>query len=197
MTNPYLSEGNIDELGRLPWLYHVTAAASLSDISDAGGLTSTRRRGPRSGRWGANEDLGSDLVCLSMVPNWGFINSQFPNIEIAILEFDAYRVASLPNARVLPLNSAERDARPFMTMPAEDRAQVVSDCTGDYASKLKAEVLVPRVVPCEFLHRILFFDTWAQSDWRANGRTHKPHVLDGVAKTKFPPEYLSTRPRPA
>ena len=197
MTNPFLSEGTIDQIGRLRWLYHVTSAASLSDISGAGGLTSTEYRHElNSGRWGANEDLGSELVCLSMSPHWGMIKHQFRATEVVVLVFDASHVARLPGARLSPLNSAKRDARQFMTTPPADSDQVLSNCTADWASMREAEVLVPSSVPAIFLRWFIFFDTWARSEWLPSSSGDKPQELEGPPSIAFPDDYLSTRPRP-
>ena len=145
--------------------YHVTTAVALPDIAASGALLPhAKRRKPalRHG-WGTNDELGKDLVCLSRAPSWMILKNQFDGQEAAILGFEIGAVARLPGVIVCRINSARKEAAPYLRGEI-DRDITVDEVLSDEAWKT-AELLVPDAVPLGALKVIVLSDHAAAERW--------------------------------
>lgn len=183
-------------------LCHITTAARLPDIAASGGLLSARARNETSDRWGANSEICDRLVCCGFRPHWGVLR-HFGIEESAILVFDAASLAGLPGARLSPVNTASRAARPYLLEDDDEPLTTLKRCRSDKGS---AELLVPESVPLSSLRFVIFCDAIARDAWwpatmRALGAevpSDLKALVDGqLGGFRFPPDLTVTnRVRP-
>jgi hypothetical protein len=185
--------------------FHVTRASCLPDIAVSGGLLSRRQRtdgGPQH-NWGANEDLGIDYVCCSLLPSWGMLTSRMAGEETVILIVDAERAAQQEDLKLVPGNSGSSQARPYIG-GIVDTDEVIK---ATLAREQHSEVLVRDEIPLALVPIVMFCDATARDTWwpvverslAQAGRGWGPRVLiDGdLNGVRFPPGHeIIDRARP-
>lgn len=183
-------------------VHHITPAAAIPDIVASGGLVSAAGRGQTTARWGANADLGAELVCCSFRPNWGVLNKHFADHESVIMSFNAASVATLPGARLSPINTARREARRFIDGSDQDQIETLDACR---SGKRESELLVPGFIPFAYVRFLIFCDHEARDAWwpfvsgtlGIDAKSVSPLVTGDLAGIQLPPDLQIThRVRP-
>lgn len=177
-------------------LHHVTRARHLPDILASGALLPAGERlADHMHGWGENRELGKHLVCTSLKPHWGIVKHQFDSEEAVILSFSPESVVALPGVLPCPMNSATREAKPYL-LGDVDPVIAAQECVTGEAWR-DAEILVPGSVPVSLIQLITFCDETCRTRWRpflnATVASHQsalnPEMKVRVAKTGEPPRF--------
>jgi hypothetical protein len=143
--------------------HHATTTSRLPKIIAAGSLLSPQRLGETSDRWGANSELGQELVCCGFRVHWG-IFKKFRGEESVILSFDASALSALPGASFSPYNTAKREAEDYLNRNASDQRAALLQCLQD-KSRTSPSEFVASEIPLSTLRSIVFCDQKARESW--------------------------------
>lgn len=180
-------------------LCHVTYAHLLPDIAASGGLLpAVGRTTPSAHSWGPNAEIASEFVCCSFRPSWGILGAMGGR-EVALLLINIDTALSQRDSRFVPMNTASREAAPYITAAVAGRQAVRESLK----NVVKAEVLLRTGVPLAAIRGAVFHDDDARGAWwpafLAAADLPESHfdlgssldgaVLDGF---RFPPEHATT-----